>query len=205
MVLNDSTGSVKDKTGARIRTGIWKTGLVLEANSKQMGRASGGRKHLSRSLVTCSLSRPCSLGLQFPVFHLQPDSPYLFLISLLGVLLTALLFSHRGLGPEPRLLKSGPLCKGDLRTFCRHLSSSPLSWGVADAQRRRHGGLAGCSVPATDPHLDKQLNTSQLSLPGCEFWQSGASCNDPRWIEPCWLNVPVPPSSENRNTFSRYS
>lgn len=63
---------------------------------------------------------------------------------------------------------------------------------------------AVCSVPATDPHLDRQLNTSQLSLPACEFWQSGASCNDPHWIEPRWLNVSVPPSSESRNTFSRY-
>lgn len=76
--------------------------------------------------------------------------------------------------------------------------------GVADAQQRWHGGLSVCSVPATDPHLDRQLNTSQLSLPVCEFWQSGASCNDSHWIEPQWLNVSVPPSSESRNTFSRY-
>lgn len=199
MVLSDSAGSIKDKMGAWIRTDIWKTGLVLKANSKQMGRAAGGLKHLSRALVTCSLSRPCLLGLQFPVFHLQPDSPYLFLISLLTVLLTALLFSHRGLRPEPRLL-----CKGVLRTFCPYLSLSPLSWGVADAQQRWHGGLSVCSVPATDLHLDRQLNTSQLSLPACEFWQSGALCNDPHWIEPRWLNVSVPPSSESRNTFSRY-
>lgn len=35
-----------------IRTGIGKIGLILKTNPKQMGRAAGGRKQLSRSLGT---------------------------------------------------------------------------------------------------------------------------------------------------------
>lgn len=61
MILSDSTGSIKDKMGAWIGTDVRKIGHVLKANSKQMGRAAGGRKQLSRSLGAhyfCSLSHP---------------------------------------------------------------------------------------------------------------------------------------------------
>lgn len=53
-------GSAKDKMGAWLRTDRRKVGLVLKANCKQMGRAAGGRKHLSDHLVlvTCSLTCP---------------------------------------------------------------------------------------------------------------------------------------------------
>lgn len=79
MILSDSTGSIKDKTGAWIWAGVGKIGLVLKTNSKQMGRAAGGRARLLKGLGAHYLFfvPSCLLGLQFPVFHLQPDSPYL--------------------------------------------------------------------------------------------------------------------------------
>lgn len=79
MILSDSTGSIKDKMGAWTGAGVGKIGLVLKTNSKQMGRAAGGQTRLFRSLGARYLFfvPSCLLGLQFPVFHLQPDSPYL--------------------------------------------------------------------------------------------------------------------------------
>lgn len=109
-------------------------------------------------LITCSLSHPAYLGSSSLFSTCNQTPPYLILIYLLSVLLTAL-FSHSWLRPEPSLLKSGHLCNGDLRAFCPHLSSLPLSWSVADAQQRWHGGLCLCSVHAANHHLDKQLIT----------------------------------------------
>lgn len=133
MILSDSTRSIKDKMGARIRTDTRKIGLALKANSKQMGRAAGGHEQFSSSLGAHYLFFVplCSVGLQFPVFHLQPDSPYLIVISPLSVLLTAL-FSHSWLRPQPSVFKCGHLGDVNLRAFWPHLSSllSPAGWVV---------------------------------------------------------------------------
>lgn len=182
-ILSDSTGSIKDKTGAWIRIDVRKIGHALKANSKQMGRAAGGWKQLSRSLGAHYLFfvPSCLVGLQLPVFRLQPDSPYLILISLLSVLLTAL-FSHSCLRPEPSLLKSGHLCDGNLRAFCPHLSSLPLSWRLADAQQRQHSGLYLFCACHGSPSRQAAYNASELSFLQCEPWWSGAPFNDPCWI-----------------------
>lgn len=58
MILSDSTGSIEDKMGAWIWAGVEKIGLVLKTNSKQMGRAAGGRTRLIQS-SRCSLFVLC--------------------------------------------------------------------------------------------------------------------------------------------------
>lgn len=135
MILIDSTGSVKDKMGARIWAGLGKIGLVLKTNSKQMGRAAGGRTRLFRALGAHYLFfvPSCLLGLQFPVFHLQLDSPYLTDSS------SPLPFSHSWLGAEPDLLTAA-MCWGLFESLLPCSSSLSLSCRVPDAQPRWHRG-----------------------------------------------------------------
>lgn len=167
--------------GAWIRRDVRKIGLVLKANSKQMGRAAGGHKQLSRSLGARYLFFvPSHLAPCFPPATRLPLSHSDFSSQCFA---KTALFSHRWLRPEPSLLKSGHLGGGNLRAFCPDLSPLPLSRSMADAQQRRHGGLCLCSVHATDHHLDKQLITlSDLSFLRCESWWSAAPFHDPCWI-----------------------
>lgn len=113
MILSDSTASIKDKTGAWIWAGVGKIGLVFKTNSKQMGRAAGGRMRLFRSLgAHCLFFVPSLLKLLFLVFHLQPDSAYLS-----GSPCSQLPFSRSWLGAEPDLLTLAGE-GGCLRAFC---------------------------------------------------------------------------------------
>lgn len=101
MILSDSTGFIKGEMGTWIRTGVGKIGLVLKTNSKQMGRAAGGR---TRSF------RPLGAHYLFFVPSCLVASSSLFSTcnqTILISLIPQLPFSHSWLGAEPDLLTAG--------------------------------------------------------------------------------------------------
>lgn len=101
MILSDSSGSMKDKMGAWIRTGVGKIGLVLKANSEQMGRAAGGRTRSFRPLGAHYLFFvPSCLVASSSLFSACNQTPLISLIPQLP-------FSHSWLGAKPDLLAAG--------------------------------------------------------------------------------------------------